>query len=98
MEEKVGIKELKEAMVGINELAMFLAMRMKDGVGVDDAMAVWTKLNSDADFKDKMVAAYDGIAGVPAEIKDIDLAEGLELAMLQIKYIPELIESLKKGA
>jgi len=96
MEESLGIKEVKEALVGVNELAMFLAERMKDGVGVDDVMALWTKLSSDKEFKAKMLAAYDGIGAVPAELKNVDLAEGMELAMLQISYLPGLLASMKK--
>lgn len=95
--ESVGVKEIKEAMVGVNELAIFLAERLKDGVGVDDAMAIYSKLASDEAFKAKMVAAYEGIALVPAEAKDIDLAEGLELAMLQVQYVPALIAAFKKA-
>jgi len=97
MEEVVGIKELKEALVGVNELAIFLAERMKDGVGVDDAMAVFTKLTSDAEFKDKMSAAFEGISLIPAELKDVDLSEGMEIAMLQLQYIPALIAAFKKA-
>ena len=50
----LGIKELKEALVGVNELAIFIAMRLKDGIGLDDAMAIWSKLSSDEEFKQKM--------------------------------------------
>ena len=96
-ELSLGIKELKEALVGVNELAIFIAMRLKDGIGLDDAMAIWSKLSSDEEFKQKMVAAYDGISQVPAEIKDLDLAEGIELAVLQAQMLPALIAAMKKG-
>jgi hypothetical protein len=95
-DEKLGIKEIKEALVGVNALAVLLAERMKDGVGIDDAMAVWAKLSSDEAFKAQMVAAYQGISLVPAELKDIDLAEGMELAVLQIQMMPALLAALKK--
>ena len=97
-ELSLGIKELKEALVGVNELAIFIAMRLKDGIGLDDAMAIWSKLSSDEEFKQKMVAAYDGISQVPAEIKDLDLAEGIELAVLQAQMLPALIAAMKKEA
>lgn len=97
MEQSLGVKELKEALVAVNELAIFLAERMKDGAGVDDAMALYSKLASDEAFKAKMMAAYDGIAMVPAEIKDITLPEGIELAMLQVQYVPGLLAALKKA-
>ena len=83
-ELSLGIKELKEALVGVNELAIFIAMRLKDGIGLDDAMAIWSKLSSDEEFKQKMVAAYDGISQVPAEIKDLDLAEGMAFHLADV--------------
>ena len=91
----LGIKELKEALIGVNELSILIASRMKDGAGLDDAMAIWEKLKNDEDFKNKMVAAYEGIGMVPAELKQIDLAEGIELAMLQAGYVPKIIAAIK---
>jgi hypothetical protein len=91
----VGIKEAKEAIIGVNELAIFIASRLKDGVGVDDVMAVWEKLKDDEEFKTKIVAAYEGISLVPEEIKDMSLQEGLELAVIQVSYVPQLLAAIK---
>lgn len=93
----VGIKEAKEALVGVNELAICLAERLKDGVGVDDMVALFMKLQSDDEFKAKLAAAADGIGAVPAELKDLSLAEGMELAVVQIAYVPKLLAAIKKA-
>ena len=91
-----GVKEMGEAMVGINELSVFLATRFKDGVGLDDVKALWDKLSDDDGFKEKLKAAAQGANLIPAELKDIDGGEALELAAIQLDYIPKLVEALKK--
>ena len=92
----MGIKELKEAVEAINEIAILLCERFKDGLGVDDAVAIYDKIKEDADFKAKMIAAYDNYKLIPEEIKDIDISEGLEVAVIQIGYVSKIIEALKK--
>lgn len=96
--EKLGIKETKEVVVAANELGAFLVERLKDGVGADDAMAVIAKLQTDEAFKAKMQAAFDNVKAVPAEVKDVDLAEGMELAMVQLSYLPKILAAAKKDA
>lgn len=96
-EQKVGIQELKEALVGINLLAVFLAEHLKDGLDIGDGIAVWQKLSSDEEFKQKLISAFEGIKAVPEEIKDMDLAEGIELMMLQAQMLPVLLAAFKKA-
>ena len=94
--QTIGIKETKEAFVGVNELSIFLIQRLKDGVSVDDALALFAKLTGDEAFKKVMTDAFNGINQVPAELKAIDLQEGLELASLAISYVPKYVEAFKK--
>lgn len=90
-----SVKETKEALVGINELALILCKRLKDGVQLADALAVWDAIKNDAEVQAKIVAAYDGISLVKAEVADIDLSEGIELAVMQAQYVPKLVAALK---
>ena len=90
-----GIKDSLELLTGANELTLFLIKRLKDGIGVDDAVAIITKLTTDKDFMDKMQAAIEGINKVGKEMSDLDLAEGLKLAELQLKYIPKYMDAAK---
>ena len=92
----MDVKNTKEVLIAANEIALFIVERLKDGIGVDDAVALYTKIISDEDFKAKVVAAYDEIAKVPAEVKDIDIYEGVELITLQTSYVPKIIDALKK--
>jgi len=93
---KVGIKETIEAQVAVNELALFLVERFKDGFqAIEDGVAIFDKLKNDADFRDKLIAAYDNYGAIPAEVKDIDLLEGVELAKVQLDYVPKFVDQFK---
>lgn len=96
MSEHIGVKETKEALIGINELSLCIAERLKDGVGVDDIMAIWEKLGNDPAFKQKLADAIDGYSKIPAEVGDIDVNEGIELAGVQLNYLPKYFETFKK--
>jgi hypothetical protein len=91
MSEQVGVKELKEAILGLVVLGKAVAVLAKDGVDLSDAVALGQKFAADPAFKDKVLEAVKGIDQVPAEVKDLTLAEGLELAAL----IPQIIDALK---
>lgn len=90
-----GIKETKEALVGVNEVAIFLVSRLKDGVQVGDFTAMFDKLTQDTVFKAKMEAAYNGVALVPSEISDLDVNETVELSLTQLQYVPLIVAALK---
>lgn len=93
-----GIKETKEAVIGLNEIALVLANRFKDGVQITDFTVMWDKLQNDAEFKAKLEAAWNNYKLIPAEVKDIDLSEGGELVIVQIGYLPKFIDEFKKNA
>lgn len=93
---QVGIKETKEALIGVNTLSLFLVERLKDGVQLDDAVAVFGKLTADEEFKKIMGDAVEGIKAVPEEVKDLDVTEAVELITLQASFVPKFVEALKK--
>lgn len=95
MSEEIGIKETKECFIAGNEIGIFILQRIKDGLGIDDALALVAKLTADAEFQKIIADAIDKVGLVPAEIKDFSVAEGLELATLQIGYVPRIIGALK---
>jgi hypothetical protein len=96
IEEKVGIKESKEAIDGAVELSKFVISRAKDGIGIDDASALVMKLLADEAFKAKLQSAVEGIQLVPAEFKDLDFSEGVELGVFAAGKAKEIIDELKK--
>lgn len=91
----VGITETKEAVLAVNEIGVFCASKFKDGIQVADFTEFYTKLTNDEDFKAKIKAGYDNAKLIPAEIKDIDAGEALELASVQVEYVEKYINVLK---
>jgi hypothetical protein len=88
MADQMDVKETKEAVVAAIKLGKFVAERLKDGAGLDDAMALGQKLLDPA-FRQMVTDAVQGADKIPAEIKDLSLAEGLEL----IEAIAEAVKA-----
>lgn len=92
----VGIQETKEVLIAANELTLVVIKHVKDGVAVSDIPAIVSELIASDSFKLALVDAVKGVTNVPAEIKDIDLTEGMELGKVQLAYVPKILEALKK--
>lgn len=92
---EMGIKETKEALIGVNELSLVLIKHLKDGAQLTDIMAVVDDLKNNPELLEKLKAAKEGIEQVPAEAKDISLIEAGELLMTQVGYVPKIIAALK---
>ncbi len=75
----VGVKESKEAAVALIELGAYVVSLAKDGIGFDDALALAKRYQEDPAFKAKLNAGIEGYDKIPAELKDLTVAEGVEL-------------------
>ncbi len=95
MEEKHGIKETKELVDGLLELSLCLIGVFKDGAQLQDAMELWNKIGKDEILKVKFQNAFDGYKKIPAEVKDMDAFEGVELASVLLAFVPRLLGELK---
>lgn len=98
VDSKEGIKETQEALIGVNEVSLFLAEKLKDGAQFSDATDFYSKLTTDEAFKKVVSDAYTGYEKIPGEVKDVDPGEALELVGVQASYIPKLINAFKKEA
>jgi hypothetical protein len=87
----VGITELKELLVGVEKLSLILIKRFKDGVTAEDFTAIMSALATDVDFKN----AVTGLRSLPAELKDINVMEGMEIGMFVMQSIPKYINAFK---
>lgn len=96
MPEEFGIKETKEAVIGVFEVAIELIKGFKDGVQLGDFVQFWNDFKDDPEFQQKLKDAYEGIGQVPDEIGDLDAYEGVELVGVVLPYIPKIIEAFKK--
>ena len=79
-----GIMETKETLLALLTLGKFVALRAKDGLDLGDAVALVEKFVLDAEFKSVLEAGVKGLDAIPAELKDIEAGEALELAALLI--------------
>jgi urease gamma subunit len=87
-----GVKETKEAILALVIIGKFVADKAKDGLDFSDAMALGQKL-MDEQFKSKVMAGVHGMELIPAEIKDMKMAELFELAQV----IPEVLAEIQKA-
>lgn len=93
-----GIKETKEFVVGVNEVGVEICKVAKDGLQVSDAASLYIAIQSSPELQAKLVAAFQGAQAIPAEVKDLDLVEGVELVTVQVSYVPKYIDALKGPA
>ena len=94
--EKVGIKETKEVLEGINTIAEEIISVAKDGIQIKDAAQIVEDLITKPEFKQKLVNMVEGINKVPAELKDLDLMEGVDLIKFEYDGVKRVLEALKK--
>lgn len=95
-ESKHGVKELSEGLHGANALSLYMVGALKDGLQMEDITGLMAKWQEDEEFKKKLMDAAEGASKIPEEVKDIDASEGMELAALQIEYVDDYIEAVKK--
>lgn len=88
------MKETKEALVALVLLGKLVADRLKDGVQLDDAIAIGQALLLDGEFKTKLEAGYVGYDKIGDEFKDLTLAKIIDLAAV----LPELAAILQPAA
>lgn len=90
-----GIKETKEALVGVLEVAVLLTKALKDGIQISDVGVIIDALRHDEEFKAKMAAAVKDISLVKTEMADCSAVEAIELAVAGVAYVPKIIGAMK---
>lgn len=95
MSQPQGVKETKEALVGLLALALVLAKHFKDGVQGKDFVAIYADVQSSPELKAKLEAAYEGYNLIDDELKDVSLAEAFELLQAATPEVLKLIEELR---
>jgi urease gamma subunit len=92
---KTGILETRDVLEAVNEIAIIIIKHAKDGVQISDISAIVLNIMNSDDTKKALVKAVENVTAVPAELADIDLAEGLELGKVQLEYLPKILAALK---
>lgn len=95
-EQQHGIKETKEAVVGLLTIASLLATHFKKGVKLENAMALFAQLQTDEELKAKIEAAMKDVDKVGSETKELSAKEILEILIEALPEVEKLIEAVKK--
>lgn len=96
-EEKLGVKETQEMLVGVLALAEVLGPVLKDGFQAgQDLPAILAALASNEDLKAKMAAAVEAADKVPAEVGDLDVAEIFQLVTVSLPQLLKVLDAWKK--
>jgi hypothetical protein len=75
----MDIKESKEAFIAVAALGVLVAKLAKDGLDLSDAVALGSKIVSDASFRGKLVAGAQGLEKIVPELKDLAASEIIEI-------------------
>lgn len=90
-----SVKETKEVLVLVGDLAALLVEVLKDGVQIADALKIADALMKKPELVIELKAAVAGIEEVPAELKDISLDEGVELAKVAAEVVKKVVAAAK---
>lgn len=90
------MKETKEALVGLLSITELLAVQFKDGVQASDVADIILKITANEELKKKLLDAYNDADKVPSEMKDMELAEAIELITFAAPKILDLVKAIKK--
>jgi hypothetical protein len=94
--EKIGIQNTKEALLASMLVLRLIAEEVKDGFQAQDLVTVVQRISANEEKKALLEAALKDMTKIPAEIKDLDLGEGIELAGVLIAELPKLIAAIQK--
>lgn len=89
MGDKIGIKETKDIVEFLASLAKRVIRAGADGYQVKDAWDLGMGIMRDLEFQAELVEAIKGASEVPAEIRDLDVGEGVELGQIVVETIIE---------
>ena len=75
------MQQTKEALIGLIALAKEIVALSKDGVQPADAVVLASKIASDEVFRNKLLAAVQGIEQIPAEIQPVTIEKVIDLVI-----------------
>jgi hypothetical protein len=90
-DEIVGVEATREVIKDVRVLATRLITRAKDGVGIDDAIALAT----DSEVRAAAISLCANVKKLKAEAGDLSLDEGVSLIPDVTALIIEIIKAAK---
>jgi hypothetical protein len=92
---QLGVKETKEIVTGVMVLGGTLYAKFKDGVQAQDAVELFALMQGDAEFKKILFDAYTDAQKAGAELKELDIQDGIELGVHILAEGKKLVEKLR---
>ncbi len=92
MEDKLGVKETKEVLIALLKISGLLFEQLKDGFQMEDLPVILSKMG----YSPEVRLAMEGLRHVPEEVKDLDMAEGFELAMVVMEELPNVLKKANR--
>lgn len=89
------IEQTKELIVAIIGIIAVAIKYFRDGIQVSDFANIATELLTDKDFREKILRAFDGLSEIPQELRDLDIAEIIELLVASVKESGKIIVARK---
>ncbi len=75
------MQQTKEALIGLIALAKEIILLSKDGLQPADAVALASKIASDEAFRNKLLAAVQGVEQIPAELQPVTVEKVIDLVI-----------------
>lgn len=82
------IKETKEAVQAISQIALSAIWALKDGAQISDLSVLFENMTT-------IQAAFDDMNKIPGELKDLDRDEIVELSAIGINMVFDILAMLK---
>jgi hypothetical protein len=87
------VKELKEALIAVVKVAIEVKKVAKDGLQLQDAMALYAAYQANPALKKAVDDGLAGLSGLGDEAKDLDLKEIVELLMALAPEVVAFVEA-----
>lgn len=99
-DEKVrveGVKETTDILKACGKVGAVIARHLKDGFQAQtDPIAILTEIATKPDVQAAIMEAKTGAEKAPAELKDLDALEGLDLGIASLEAGKEIVKELFK--
>lgn len=95
MAEQKGIKETQEMILALLKITKILAVQFKDGIQATDALEIIKKVMT-PELEKLIVEAYNGMDQITEEVKDVSLAEALDLIKIIAPEVMAIIGEVSK--
>lgn len=94
--EKMGIEELKKGYSLTEKLMLLILVRVKDGIGIDDIVFLFSQMTMDSEFKALLHEVVTHFKDMGLEAGDLDFSEIMELGTMGMMSVPKVIAAFKK--